>query len=102
MEKLTKTSRWTKTLACNDEMFEMTFDWMMSKVLSCAMLFFILAVAAQWAGIKADTSEHATVQNERSRSVWNTGPVTLADSKPLRPRLSSAALPRFDSISKRT
>lgn len=69
----------------DDESFETTFTWMLSKVLGGAMFFFILAMAAQWGTMKGVTSTQVDLYGEKSPLMRSMGQVALA-KPPTQPR----------------
>ncbi len=76
-----KISRHATFLYDNEELFERRFAWLISKVLSGALLFFALAVAAQWGSFRGASSGHVKVRNARPVISSNVSTVAFATSK---------------------
>jgi hypothetical protein len=76
-----KLSRRPIILNENEELFERRFAWIISKVLSGATLFFILAVAAQWGSFREASSSHVKVRTAHPVITSNVRTVAFATTK---------------------
>lgn len=65
----------------NEELFEKRFDWMISKVLGGALLFFALAMTAQWENFRGASPSYSKVQTARRVIALNVITVAFSPSK---------------------